>query len=91
MSRYHHEPITLKSGKPTRRLSVYPNVADRDDDTIILTEAGDRLDTLSTLFYGTPTYWWVIASVNNLHNAYLSLPEGMTLKIPSDPQNITVL
>jgi len=88
MKRYRDLPIITRNGKSTRRLPIYPHIPDKDDDIIILTESGDRLDTLSNLFYGTVAYWWVIASVNNLHNAYLSLPEGMELKIPKNPNSI---
>lgn len=86
MKRYNDEQITVnKRGIPVRRLPIYNPPIERDSDTVILTEMGDRLDTLSTQFYGTPMYWWVIALANNLHNAYLSLPEGMTLVIPTEP------
>lgn len=48
-----------------------------------LTQEGDRLDTLSNLFYKTPDNWWVIAKANNLANGTLGIPGGTTLFIPN--------
>jgi nucleoid-associated protein YgaU len=44
---------------------------------------GDRLDTISNLFYKTPTNWWVIAKANNLANGTLTIPTGTLLRIPN--------
>ena len=47
------------------------------------TQEGDRLDTISTLFYKTPTNWWVIAKANNLANGSIAVPGGTVLFIPN--------
>lgn len=49
-----------------------------------ITKQGDRLDTLSQLFYQTPRKWWMIAKANNLVNGTVAVPEGTNLYIPSD-------
>jgi hypothetical protein len=46
------------------------------------TRGNERLDNLSTLFYKTPSNWWVIAKANNLANGTVSVPDGTRLYIP---------
>jgi hypothetical protein len=41
-----------------------------------------RLDLLSHRFYGTPSFWWVIAYVNNVVDPIFDLIPGMVLRIP---------
>ena len=41
----------------------------------------DRLDIISTSFYGTPKYWWVIAMANNIIDPF-TLEIGTNLRIP---------
>ena len=43
----------------------------------------NRLDKISTLFYGTPTLWWAIAQVNNLVDVLIGVPVGTQLRIPN--------
>ena len=51
-----------------------------DDDIIILTQEGDRLDNLAFQFYGNSSLWWFIAHVNKLNS--LNVEAGLTLRIP---------
>jgi nucleoid-associated protein YgaU len=44
---------------------------------------GDRLDTISNLFYKTPNNWWVIAKANNLATGTFTIPAGTLLRIPN--------
>ena len=53
------------------------------DDTIITASKKDRLDSLANKYYGSPTYWYVIASVNGLVGGNLHVPPGIQLRIPS--------
>jgi phage tail protein X len=48
-----------------------------------ITQDGDRLDTLSYKFYGTPNNWWVLAKANNVANGSMAVPIGTTLFIPN--------
>lgn len=47
------------------------------------TKQGDRLDTIATLFYGTPNNWWVIAQANGLTNGTIAVQAGAILRIPN--------
>lgn len=35
------------------------------------TKAGETLDSLALKYYNNPTYWWIIASFNNIHDALI--------------------
>ena len=37
-----------------------------DQFYVVTMSEEDRLDIISTSFYGTPKYWWVIALANNI-------------------------
>lgn len=63
---------------------IYPNIPLRDDDLYVMTEMGDRLDTLAYQFYKNSNLWWIIASANNIHNAIFGFTEGTILRIPSN-------
>lgn len=42
-----------------------------------------RLDLLADDFYGTPHLWWVLASVNNMLDPLVSVPEGTKIRVPT--------
>jgi hypothetical protein len=63
------------------RDSVIP---DPSDQIYIVTQAGERrLDAISSLFYGTPKLWWVVALVNRLIDPLLGATVGTRLRIPT--------
>lgn len=78
------ETQKLKDGRRVYRTKIYPNIPKSDKDIYIVTQTGDRLDTLSNQFYGNSSYWWIIASANNIHDATFALPDGTTLRIPQN-------
>ena len=63
---------------------IYPNIPNDILDTYVATETGDRLDTLGFQFYGNASYWWIIASANNIHDAPIGFTDGTILRIPQD-------
>ena len=93
MSRYKSVKISRnqegssyqKNGRKKKSLAyqttIYEDVPERDDDIYITTQFGDRLDNLAMVFYGSSTFWWFIAHVNNLNT--LNVEAGLTLRIPS--------
>ena len=54
-----------------------------------LKQSEARLDLLSNQYYGSPTYWWIIANANNIHDGKLGLKDGTILRIPRDYTEIT--
>ena len=82
-SRYENsETKKTNDGRTVFRPKIYPNIPLRDDDVYVATETGDRLDSLAHQFYGDSSYWWIIASANNIHDAPFALDEGTELRIP---------
>lgn len=67
----------------------YPEIPYLDSDIYVYTTIGDRLDKLSQQYYGSPEYYWVIASANpdvGLNSLYI--PEGAQIRIPINLNNI---
>lgn len=57
-----------------------------DDTTVYQNykiEANDTLDSLSLRAYGTPIYYWIIASFNRILDPFEPLEVGSIIKIPS--------
>ena len=85
-NRRYYEAPTKKTfdGKVVYRPKIYPNIPLNDSDIYVMTELGDRLDTLAYEYYEDPSLWWIIAAANNIHDAPLGFPEGTVLRIPQD-------
>jgi|TARA_B100000902_G_C27258481_1_gene889292 phage tail protein X len=82
-SRYDNNKIQkLKDGRRVFRSRLYPNIPLSDKDIYIVTQTGDRLDSLANEYYGDSSLWWIIATANNLHDVTFAMPDGTTLRIP---------
>ena len=68
-----------RKGKVAFGTTIYLEVPESDEDIFIITTEGDRLDTLSQQFYGTPKLWWFIAHTNNISTNNVS--PGTSLRI----------
>ncbi len=88
-SRYkNNNKIKLDDGKRVYRSKIYPNIPLKDNDIYVVTQTGDRLDTLANQFYSNSSYWWIIATANNIHDASLSVDDGTIIRIPIDYNTI---
>jgi hypothetical protein len=59
-------------------------VPSNTDEVWVVPSAGvPRLDLLAADFYGTPELWWVLASVNNILDPLVSVPEGTRIRVPT--------
>jgi nucleoid-associated protein YgaU len=88
-SRYeNNKKQKLKDGREVFRTRIYPDIPKSDRDLYIVTQTGDRLDTLAYEFYKDSTLWWIIATANNIHDATFALPDGTTLRIPENYNKI---
>jgi len=74
----------LKDGRVVYRTKIYPNIPKKDSDVYVVTQGGDRLDTLAYQFYKDSSLWWIIATANNIHGADFALGDGTILRIPKD-------
>ena len=69
MARYdNNETKKLLDGRVVYRSKIYPTIPLRDDDKYVVTQTGDRLDSLAAQYYNDSTLWWIIASSNNLQS-----------------------
>ena len=84
--RYQYSEIltTKDTKKKYLESTIYPIIKSTNEDVYVISTQSDRLDLLSTKYYGSPTYWWVIAVANNLNDASLSIPVGKQLRIPGN-------
>lgn len=73
-----------EKGFRKRKSTLYPKIEQQDDDIIITTTIGDRLDLLANRYYGDVTMWWIIAQANNIGKATLNILPGTRLRIPQD-------
>lgn len=84
-SRYDDNGIKkLNDGRRVYRTKVYPSIPKSDTDIYIITQGGDRLDTIANHYYKDSSLWWIIASANNIHDPSFTVPEGTQLRIPID-------
>ena len=66
--------------------TLYPEIPPSIDDVYILTEVGDRLDTLASVYYKNSSLWWIISKANpdKIRRDGLLLKPGIQIRIPSD-------
>ena len=84
-SRYENNEIQkLKDGREVYRTRIYPDIPLSDSDMYIVTQTGDRLDTLAYQYYDDSSLWWIIATANNLHDAPFGFEDGTILRIPEN-------
>ena len=82
-SRYDNNKVKkLNDGRRVYRSKIYPNIPKKDTDIYVVTQGGDRLDTLAYQFYKDSALWWVIAEANNLRDGRFALDPNKELRIP---------
>ena len=78
----------LPDGRRVFAPKIYKNIPKRDSDIYIVTQGGDRLDTIAYQMYGDSSLWWIIASANNIHDATFAVKEGTVLRVPENYNQI---
>lgn len=61
--------------------SIVPD--DTDEQWIVPSAGVPRLDLLANDFYGVPDLWWILASINNIIDPFVSVPEGTVIRVPT--------
>jgi hypothetical protein len=89
-SRYTYSEVlkTKETKKEYLESTLYPIVKANDNDTYIISEAGDRLDLLAHKYYGDQSLWWIIATANNINDATFYVEVGKQLRIPFDTNKV---
>lgn len=89
MSRYTTTPIIKRwDGKRVYKTTHYPSILPQPNDIQITSNETDYLDTLAHKYYGDASLYWIIALANNLGKGRLSVPSGLTLRIPMNVSEI---
>lgn len=96
MERYDNNSIiqtipTVQYPKVTKYRSStrYPDIPLSENDVLIYTIRGDRLDNLAYQFYGDTTLWWILSVANpDLPNDSLYPTIGYQLRIPGNLNTI---
>lgn len=87
--RYDNIPIATRwDGKRVYKSVEYPVIIPQDSDIQVVSQETDYLDTLALKYYGDPEKYWIIARANALGKGRLSVPPGLTLRIPVDVSGI---
>jgi len=83
MKRYDIASI-VKNKQGIRKLhSILISASPDSTDTVIQTSTPERLDKIANDFYGDPTLWWIIATVNKLGKGTLIVPRNTIIRIPN--------
>lgn len=83
--RYNNIQSFLDENKKRYRSNpVYPSIPVSVDDYYMVSNIGDRYDTLALRFYGDSKLWWIIASANVSFKASLVVEPGIQLRIPAN-------
>ena len=77
-------------GTRYKKAALYPTVALSENDIYVITEWGDRFESLAFQFYGDVTLWWLIPSANpNIVNfSSIFIPIGSQIRIPQNISSI---
>lgn len=86
MNRYKSIRNLKVEGRAYKSNPIYPSIPVSEDDFYVLSNVGDRYDSLALQFYGDSKLWWIIASANNMTKASLVLPPGEQIRIPASKE-----
>ena len=89
MSRYNTVRRLMFGNTPRIGTANIPKVEDKNSDILLIATHGDRCDMISQQYYGTPDFWWFIASVNSLTSN--NIEAGTQLRIPVSTIEATLL
>lgn len=83
MSRYRNTKTVRDDDKILKyETTIYKKVPEANTDIYVITQSGDRLDSLANQFYGDAKLWWFIAHTNNINT--MNLEAGVRLRISLD-------
>ena len=80
MSRYDRVRRVSETKLPRIGTADIPKIEDQNSDILLIATQGDRCDVISQQYYGTPDFWWFIASVNKLKSN--NIEAGTQLRVP---------
>ena len=89
MSRYSSTNMATTRGVRRQLTTQYPDIPFSFDDDYVITTGGDRFDLLANEYYGSSSYWWVIAVANpHISRKDFVIKQGEQLRIPANLADI---
>ena len=80
MSRYSNVRRVIDKKIQRIGTATLPDYEEDNSDVLLIATDGDRCDSLSQQYYGTPDFWWFIATVNKLSANHIEV--GTQIRIP---------
>ena len=80
MSRYNTVKKVIDKNIQRIGTSDLPKFTEKNSDILLIATQGDRCDSISNEYYGTPEFWCFIASINNLKSN--NIEAGTQLRVP---------
>jgi len=93
VNRYNKTSIRVDENKNRYyTTTLYPEIPPSINDIYLLTEVGDRLDTLANIYYKDTSLWWVISKANpdKIGRDGLLVKPGLQIRIPNNIENILI-
>ena len=72
-------------GRTVYKARRLKNIPKSNEDKYVVSQTGDRLDTLANEYYGSSAYWWIIATAKSddaswVTGAILTVDGGESIK-----------
>ena len=80
MGRYDRVQTISKDKVSRIGTADLPKLKEDNSDVLLIATDGDRCDLISHEYYGTPEFWWFVASINNLKSN--NIEAGTQLRVP---------
>ena len=80
MNRYKDVKRFTENGIQIVATADLPDIDEKNTDILLIATQGDRCDLISQQYYGTPDFWWFIASINKLKSN--NIEAGTQLRVP---------
>ena len=84
LSRYSNIPYYYDTLKDRQIYGIGTNLKNTSEYVTHKLKNNDTLNSLALKYYNNPTFWWIIASFNDIQDPFKPLTDKyVTLKIPS--------
>ena len=89
MSRYDNTTKIQNKNFVSIGTSYLPKFEESNSDILLISTEGDRCDLISQEYYGTPDFWWYVASVNNLKSN--NIKAGTQIRVPTSTRQAKLI
>ena len=84
LSRYTNTPYYYDTLQDRQIYGIGTNLKNNSEYVTQKVQSNDTLNSLALKYYNNPTFWWIIASFNDIQDSFKPLRDKYTtIKIPS--------